>query len=195
MSNKDYVKRGQGVRTKAAGAKKKSTQQSKSTQWKLGIFAILALVGIGFGLTKLSSDPSPAIKTPAKSNVSNTKTVSTANPIKAKPPSALPPIPEEKWDYITSLPSKEVEIVVKDQTQDDSIYVMQCGAFKLRNQATERKASIAFQGIQSNVVNDEGSSWYRVVLGPYPSKRAAVRDQHKLQRVKIEPCAIWKKNN
>ncbi|NAW96105.1 cell division protein FtsN, partial [Vibrio sp. V42_P2S4T144] len=37
-------------------------------------------------------------------------------------------------------------------------------------------------------------SWYRVVLGPYKFKRDAERDRHKLQRAKIEPCAIWKEN-
>ncbi|CAK1782779.1 hypothetical protein VCRA2112O187_14490001 [Vibrio crassostreae] len=51
---------------------------------------------------------------------------------------------------------------------------------------------IAFQGISSEIRKKDGSSWYRVVLGPYKLKRDAERDRHKLQRAKIEPCAIWK---
>lgn len=46
----------------------------------------------------------------------------------------------------------------------------------------------------SRVIKKEGSSWYRVVLGPYKFKRDAEKDRHKLQRAKIEPCAIWKEN-
>ncbi|GAL24301.1 cell division protein FtsN [Vibrio variabilis] len=55
-----------------------------------------------------------------------------------------------------------------------------------------RKLDIAFQGISSQIRKKEGSSWFRVVLGPYKLKRDAERDKHKLQRAKIEPCAIWK---
>lgn len=69
---------------------------------------------------------------------------------------------------------------------------MQCGAFKLLQQAEERKAMIAFLGITSKVRKKEDSSWYRVVLGPYTLKRDAEKDKHKLQKAKIEPCAIWK---
>ena len=54
--------------------------------------------------------------------------------------------------------------------------------------------AIAFQGMTSRVIKKEGSSWYRVVLGPYKFKRDAEKDRHKLQRAKIEPCAIWKEN-
>jgi cell division protein FtsN len=191
VPNKDYVKRGQGtIRHKAKP--QKGNKPAVNKPWKLGIFVILASVAMGFGLFKLSSDPAPtsaSVITPEAPK----PTASVA--VKKQEQSALPPMPEEKWNYITSLPNKEVEIIVKDKTQDNSLYIMQCGAFKKHSQARERKANIAFQGLKSDVVNDEGSSWFRVVLGPYQSKRAAIRDQHKLQRVKIEPCAIWKKNN
>ncbi|WP_031815878.1 SPOR domain-containing protein, partial [Vibrio parahaemolyticus] len=65
---------------------------------------------------------------------------------------------------------------------------------KTQAQAEERKLAIAFQGLSSKIRKKEGSSWYRVVLGPYKFKRDAEKDRHKLQRAKIEPCAIWKEN-
>ncbi|SEG66397.1 SPOR domain-containing protein, partial [Vibrio hangzhouensis] len=64
--------------------------------------------------------------------------------------------------------------------------------YKTLAQAEARKLDIAFQGISSTIRKKENSSWFRIVLGPYKWKRDAERDKHKLQRAKIEPCAIWK---
>ncbi len=91
-----------------------------------------------------------------------------------------------------TLPNKEVKVKAKEQVISEIPYIMQCGAYKQLNQAEARKLDIAFQGINSKIRKKEGSSWYRVVLGPYTFKRDAERDKHKLQRAKIEPCAIWK---
>ena len=33
--------------------------------------------------------------------------------------------------------------------------------------------------------------WYRVVLGPYTTKRATEVDRHKIQRTGIETCQVW----
>ena len=93
-----------------------------------------------------------------------------------------------------SLPQREVEVVAKEIQVSKVPYVMQCGAYKNQSQAEERKLAIAFQCMSSRVIKKEGSSWYRVVLGPYKFKREAEKDRHKLQRAKIEPCAIWKEN-
>ena len=51
-------------------------------------------------------------------------------------------------------------------------------------------------GLESQVRSSEGKNglWYRVILGPYETKRAAERDRHKLQRAKIYGCAIWNWN-
>ncbi|EEY45069.1 cell division protein [Vibrio mimicus VM223] len=90
------------------------------------------------------------------------------------------------------MPNREIEVVAKEQEVSDIPYVMQCGAYKTSEQAEARKLDIAFQGISSHIRKKADSSWYRVVLGPYKFKRDAERDKHKLQRAKIEPCAIWK---
>lgn len=179
MANRDYVKRGRG-NSRRTPAKKKPAPQKKP--WRSGLLAIILVSGFGYGLYTLSSDPEP----PAPVVQTNTPKV------KPKPQKTLPPPPEEKWDYVESLPSREIEVKAKAQVVSDIPYVMQCGAYKTSQQADARKLDIAFQGIKSNIRRKEGSSWYRVVLGPYKFKRDAERDKHKLQRAKIEPCAIWK---
>ncbi len=181
MASKDYVRRGSGARKKPAPKK-----TAKPLPIRSGLIAIAAVSLFGYGLTFLSQTPEPAPKVV-------TAPVAKPKP-KPKAENSLPPPPEQKWDYEQLLPNKEIEVTAKELEVSDIPYVMQCGAYKTLAQAEERKAMIAFQGITSRVRNKEGSSWYRVVLGPYKFKRDAERDKHKLQRVKIEPCAIWKEN-
>lgn len=180
MANRDYVKRGQG--TRKSPPRKKA---AKKKPWKSGLLAILLLAGFGYALYILSNDPEP---------VETTKPAESTQPAKTttKKEQPLPPPPEEKWDYVKTLPNKEIEVTAKEQVVSAIPYIMQCGAFKTLSQAEERKVNIAFQGISSKIRKKENSSWYRVVLGPYKLKRDAEKDKHKLQRAKIEPCAIWK---
>ena len=182
MTNRDYVRRGRGT-------PKKSTkkQPSRKKPWRSGLLAILLVGGFGYGLYLLSSDPEPEQTVVAKKPVTNTTS-------KPKAKKDIPPPPEEKWEYVESLPQREVEVVAKEIQVSKVPYVMQCGAYKNKSQAEERKLNIAFQGMSSRVIKKEGSSWYRVVLGPYKFKRDAEKERHKLQRAKIEPCAIWKEN-
>ena len=175
VANRDYVKRGRGNKRTA----KKPAPRRKP--WRSGLLAILLAGGFGYGLYLLSNDPEPP-----------PPTVVTKPKPKPKPAKVIPPPPEEKWDYVETLPSREVEVKAKEQQVSKIPYIMQCGAYKTSAQAESRKLDIAFQGISSEIRKTEGSSWYRVVLGPYRLKRDAERDRHKLQRAKIEPCAIWK---
>ncbi len=170
-------------------APKKPTKKTTSKQaprrkpWRSGLLAVFLLSGFGYGLYLLSNDPEPPPPT----------TVTKPKP-KPKPSKPIPPPPEEKWDYVETLPNRQVEVKAKEQQVSEIPYIMQCGAYKKLSQAEARKLDIAFQGINSKVRKKENSSWYRVVLGPYKFKRDAERDRHKLQRAKIEPCAIWKES-
>ncbi|MCG9691636.1 MULTISPECIES: cell division protein FtsN [Vibrio] len=176
MANRDYVKRGRGTK------KPTKKQAPRRKPWRSGLLAILLVGGFGYGLYLLSNDPEPPAPAPV---------VSKPKP-KPKPAKVIPPPPEEKWDYVETLPSREIEVKAKEQEVSKIPYIMQCGAYKTSAQAEARKLDIAFQGISSEIRKKDGSSWYRVVLGPYKLKRDAERDRHKLQRAKIEPCAIWK---
>lgn len=177
MANRDYVKRGRGNSGKKTQRNKPSSSRKP---WRSGLLAVGLLGVFGYGLYTLSNDPEPP-----------QPLVQQAKP-KPKPQKLLPPPPEEKWDYVESLPSREIEVTAKEQVVSEIPYIMQCGAYTNAAQAEARKLDIAFQGINSKIRKKEDSKWYRVVLGPYKYKRDAERDKHKLQRAKIEPCAIWK---
>ncbi|MGL4828053.1 MAG: SPOR domain-containing protein [Vibrio sp.] len=177
MANRDYVR---GGRSPRKPARKKAAPRRKP--WRSGLVAMVLLSAFGYGLYLLNNDPEP------KTNTSVSQVPATHKP---KSTETLPPPPTEKWDYVDTLPNREIEVVAKAQEVSDIPYVMQCGAYKTAEQAEARKLDIAFQGISSQIRKKADSSWYRVVIGPYKFKRDAERDKHKLQRVKIEPCAIW----
>lgn len=178
MANRDYVKRGRGNGGRKPAPKKTAPRRKP---WRSGLIAVLLVGGFGYGLYTLSNDPAPP-----------EPVVQTKPKPKPKPQKTLPPPPEEKWDYVESLPNSEISVKAKELEVSEIPYIMQCGAYKTAPQAEARKLDIAFQGINSKIRKKEDSSWYRVVLGPYKFKRDAERDKHKLQRAKIEPCAIWK---
>ncbi|MBD0787654.1 SPOR domain-containing protein [Vibrio sp. Y2-5] len=177
MANKDYVRRG---RSQKKPTPKKTTSRRKP--WRSGLLAIVVAGLFGYGLYTLSNDPEPP----------KPVVVKPAPKQKPKKTETIPPPPTEKWDYVDTLPNREIEVIPKEQEVSDIPYIMQCGAYKSMQQAEARKLDIAFQGINSKIRKKEDSSWFRVVLGPYKFKRDAEREKHKLQRAKIEPCAIWK---
>ena len=105
----------------------------------------------------------------------------------------LPELEDEVWDYPYILSDSEVQVEVKEQQLSSKPYLMQCGSFRQNGQAEEMKARIALQGLEAQVRSSEGKNglWYRVILGPYLSKRAAEVDRHKLRRIDITTCRIW----
>lgn len=71
-------------------------------------------------------------------------------------------------------------------------YQLQCASFRQESQANEMKAVIAFQGLEAQVRQVEGTTgvWYKVALGPYERKRDAERKRHTLQNAGINGCQI-----
>ncbi|WP_061014269.1 SPOR domain-containing protein [Photobacterium leiognathi] len=115
-------------------------------------------------------------------------------PVKKEPEHK--PTPTKKTESAQKPAEKVVEkkpAEKKAQPASTVRYVLQCGAYRKKSQADERKAQIAFQGLNSQlkVSNDAKGTWYRVVLGPYSQKSSAEKDKAKLQSSGVSPCGIW----
>ncbi len=182
MAQRDYVSRGRAPQKKKQAKNKKKSGSPQITPYARIKLAIVVILLVGFAVFLWS------IKDAAETEVDAPVTKSVA-------PSEdeLPELPEEEWEYIKTLPGYEVEVDVAEQEASDKRYLMQCASFRTRSQAEEMKAKIAFQGLEAQIRPSSGANgeWFRVILGPFESKRDAERAKHTLRKVNISTCQIW----
>jgi cell division protein FtsN len=185
MAQKDYIKRKPTPRKKDAQSTRrkapaKATTSTMMPKIKIGL-AVLLLAGFAYFLYSIKDDATvlPPSEQPVK--------IVTQPDIDELDP--LPELPKEEWAFIKSLPGYEVEVEAEVATSDKR-YLMQCGSFKIYDQADSMRATMAFVGLEPQIRGSK-SGWYRVILGPYDSKRDAERDRHILQRKNINSCEIW----
>tara|TARA_B100000809_G_C15058614_1_gene501538 strand:- start:115 stop:690 length:576 start_codon:yes stop_codon:yes gene_type:complete len=188
MANQDYVSR-------APAKKKTNNRNSKKTAKKahkiplksklVSLILIILISGFAYGLWSLKTDPST--KTPLVESIQTTTEIKSKNKV-----DELPELPKEKWTYVKDLETKEIE-VGEYEVKEKGPYKMQCGSFRTAKQAETLKANIAFSGLEAQVKSVVGKTgtWYKVFLGPYPRKRLAEKDKHKLKRNNINGCQIW----
>ncbi|WP_432468881.1 SPOR domain-containing protein [Agarivorans sp. Z349TD_8] len=182
---KDYVGRSK-PKKKPAARSSRAVSHQKRFPFALALAVIAAIVGFSVLLFNIKgSAPTPA---PELSELVNPQPIA-----KPKAKTSLPEPPKER-SYVKELEHKQVEVEPAAKPSQPAIpYQMQCASFRSRDRAEESKALIAFAGLESQIKRTEGENgaWYRVVLGPYPTKRDAERDRHILQRAKINGCQIW----
>ena len=185
MAQKDYIKRKPAPRKKGASSNRRKAPTKAATSSmmpKIKIaFAVLVLAGFAYFLYSIKDDA-----TVVTQPVEPVKVVTQADIDELDP---LPELPKEEWAFIKSLPGYEVEVEAEVATSDKR-YLMQCGSFKIYDQADSMRATMAFVGLEPQIRGSK-SGWYRVILGPYDSKRDAERDRHILQPENINSCEIW----
>lgn len=97
-------------------------------------------------------------------------------------------------DPIADLASgkKPAEVVPTPVAKSDAIYFLQVGAFNKRADADAQKASLAIQGIQSQLseITSEGNTLWRVRVGPYNSIEESNPVRDKLNSMGIKPNVI-----
>ncbi len=189
MAQKDYVARSQ----KKKQPPSKQTQTHQTVAWVKVVFAILVVGAFVAGLWYLKGVTGDDASEPSESKQVNVDRANATTQFGSDEQDPLPVLGEEDWAFIEGLPSYSVEVEVDELPNAERRYLMQCGSFRKQTQAEELKATIAFQGLESQVLESEGSKgvWFRVVLGPYESKRDAERDRHALRSARINRCQIW----
>lgn len=188
MPQKDYVR---ASRPKPANKGKSRTSNSRNSRakaapakkpWLLLSLTALILIAFVYGLwflrqqAPVSTVPAAAVPTPAKTVVKDD----------------LPPKPvAEPYQYIQELENKEITVELTEQRRSGPAQ-LQCGSFRQQPQAEAMKAQIAFAGITADVRRTEGTNgvWFRVILGPYESRRAATVDMNRLRQLGINTCQV-----
>ncbi|RUO72238.1 cell division protein FtsN [Pseudidiomarina sediminum] len=182
----DYANRKRPPQRKPAKGKRGSQKQTeRQVPWGIVTLAVVLVIALVAGLRFIAGGNPDVV--PPTSSESHLPTP-TNNQVEA-----IPEKPEERWQYIEELENLEVEVDVPERELGPP-KLMQCGSFRSKSDAERLRAAIALQGLEANVYRSNGGSWYRVVLGPYETKRAAEKDRHKLQRARIHGCQIWNWN-
>lgn len=197
--SRDYANR------KASGAKprapkKKSAPKAKASKFSLGslLVVFLLLAGFGYFLWTINGSAGNTGTEKAKETKTAVKNTATAQKVvkKTKPKkdlNALPPKPTEEWTYLKELENKSVDVdVPAEALVSAGPYQMQCASFRQESQANQMKAMIAFQGLNAQVrqVNGTSGTWFKVILGPYDNKRAAEKHKHIMQNARLNGCQI-----
>lgn len=63
--------------------------------------------------------------------------------------------------------------VVPDVKNEPYRAVLQAGAFRSAEDANQQRAEIMLMGLNANIessVNDSGTTWHRVIVGPFTSR-------------------------
>ncbi|GAA4893342.1 SPOR domain-containing protein [Ferrimonas pelagia] len=191
---RDYAGKGRSRGRSRTARGRGNAPAKKPFPWPLALFAVAMLSLFGYVLSAIQgaseaplSEHAPSAGSPAVQAQPEPK------PEPAKPSQPLPEAPTERWEFIESLPNKEVQVELPEQRQSAGPFQMQCGSFRTDDQAQSMRATIAFQGLESEVRRTEGRNgvWYRVRLGPYERKRQAEAHRHTLERAGINGCQIW----
>ncbi|MDX1677146.1 SPOR domain-containing protein [Arsukibacterium sp.] len=188
MPQKDYVKTARPkpkAKSRASNSRRGSSRHASKAgrPWLLIIITVVLLSGFAAFLWYLKQQPAGAVDPAPAAKHSKPQ----VDELPAKPVA-------EPYQYIKELENKEVQVEVDTSNRESQgPFQMQCGSFRQADQAEAMRAKIAFAGFASAVRRTEGSNgvWYRVVLGPYDSKRQATADRNRLQQQNINGCQIW----
>lgn len=128
----------------------------------------------------------PAAPPAEGESVSPTEPVDLNKPLQGK--SSSSPATDPIGDLVNSKKSADSAAAAKSDAQ----YYLQVGAFSKRADADAQKASLAIQGIQASLseVTSEGSSLWRVRVGPYGSSEESNPVRDKLNGMGIKPTLI-----
>jgi len=170
----------------------KKSKQSKPPASKLLIlFTLLVLAGMVFGLYTLTSVKPEAVTKPTAA--SSKKLAPT--PQKVSKPS------KEEYDFYSMLPESEVitpkveEYSSKkaDAAAQNYAYLLQAGSFRSAAEADKLRAKLLLDGLNvqtSKITNQNGSIWYRVMVGPFTSRSKLNSAQDVLANANTESLVI-----
>lgn len=173
MPHQDYVKT-------ARPAPRPKKKQNEKKPLPLVLIAVVAVLVLAFAAFLWHISHRPGAEAAAAEAKSAT--------VEAKAQDELPPKPaKEPYTYIKELQTKEIQVEA-EQLAAKAPANMFCGTFKAMEGAQQLKAKMAFAGVSAEIKHSSGK--YRVISGPYVSKRQAQNDKNKLLQQKIANCWI-----
>ena len=179
--------------------KNRARSQSKSIKkgvsvWRV-LWVVLLLLGFGYFLNNLrhqsvvdSELDDAVVLEPQSEQQTKVLTPKITTPVKKKQ------VHEQRYDFFTLLPEKEVVIPdyeIKTRKREErsgkvrnAHYMMQAGSFRNNKDADRLKAKLALMGVESKIelakIGDV--NWYRVKIGPFLSMSAVETVRQRLRK-------------
>jgi cell division protein FtsN len=182
--------------------------QSSSPEYGGTILGFILGLGVGLGvafviafyLSKNTPQERPGVRAPnlpltikpgpvsADGEVAAPEALDLNKPLQGKSAAPAASTP----DPIADLANGKKPVDVAPAAKSDAIYFLQVGAFNKRADADAQKASLAIQGIQSQLseISSEGNTLWRVRVGPYNSVEESNPVRDKLNSMGIKPSVI-----
>ncbi|MBU3561020.1 SPOR domain-containing protein [Polynucleobacter hallstattensis] len=185
--------------------------QSSSSEFGGTILGFILGLGVGLGvafviafyLSKNTPQERPGVRAPnlpltikpgsesvEGEVIAPAETLDLNKPLQGKSAAPSASTPDPIADVASG--KKPGELAPAPTAKSDAIYFLQVGAFNKRADADAQKASLAIQGIQSQLseINSEGNTLWRVRIGPYNSVEESNPVRDKLNGMGIKPSVI-----
>lgn len=170
------------AKPRKASAPRRGQSGGLSLKWILSLAAVGGFIGF---IAYLNSLPAPETARPAP-------TAPAKQPPKTQAPTAKD---DGGFRFYDILPDSEVvppkvEEYSPAPADPNTSYLVQTGSFRSQQDAERQRAQIAFQGLRARVDRidlDNGSTWYRVNVGPFDSRSQMNAAIDKLVAINIQP--------
>ncbi|MFT5721428.1 MAG: cell division protein FtsN [Motiliproteus sp.] len=198
----DYAKRSTAARRPAA--RKNATPPPpppppKRPLW-LALVVLVLVGGLGWGLYLLSNvEADPQVTQQSVQQSVQQAIVTPPAPVKRAPKAVKKLDPQ--YDFYKLLPDSEVTPAVVDayvstprSAADYSNHLLQAGSFRHAEDAERLRARLLLSGMpnvtKSRVVSSSGTVWYRVRIGPFPSRSKLSKAYDQLVRMNLQPMEL-----
>ena len=176
-----------------ANAKHKRTKKSSKQKLPLGLLAltVLACGGLGGGIYYLSQVELPALSTHADSAQQPAPRVVEKSIAADEPDEET----ESRFGFYKILPEAQVissgeeAYKLPPNKQKLSQYMLQAGSFRNQRDADRLRAKLILEGLNAKVQatrSKQGSTWHRIMVGPFKNRRELNQAQDTLARNNTE---------
>ncbi len=185
-----------------------------------GGILIMALLNLGSqkdATAKAGDDDRTEVIKPADERKTKTAEKPVEKPVAEEEPKPAEK-PTTKFDFYTLLPEQEViepnerptpppakvekgqkpaapAPVVANEAAPGEVFILQAGSFRSSAEADRRRAQVQGLGLPSRQesVSAGGDTWYRVLVGPFPTRDAVAQARDKLAGQSIDTILVRKK--
>ncbi|MGH1484909.1 MAG: SPOR domain-containing protein [Cellvibrionaceae bacterium] len=166
---------------------RKTANSNKAPAWAWLVIGLLLAALITL-LIYLANQP--------KQDQSNTQTTTEA----PKPTNNKPPQP--RFDFYQILKEQEVEVPdrsgeIAAATPENLTYFLQAGSFKNKSDANELRAQLLLTNLEASIeaANSSGTTWHRVVVGPFKSRSKMAKARSILASKNLSPLLLKRKSD